>query len=315
MLRKVCFFAKDLARGSSRMRGYQVARALGRIIPNRIEVGEPDPSVRSAIIFWIGPIRNKYRMHSSNIHVLDVIDKYIYGARRKRANTLAMYQCILVGSERMKSYFQTLPGCPPRVVVVPHHWDPRLSAVQCSQDRLRFGYMGATATQRKRDRNFVHFRDFGKRYSIEFFDTEVGRSVTGEVARGKDFPVVRSSYTFPDTVPFNCAISLRPVGSLEYKFKTTAKVATAAALGQNIITTGEWAVRDYLPPTYPFLVHNPTKPNIEAMFRKVISDYRGDKTLWTRGLKMMEEVRSRLSIENVVKLYADLIRQAEAMPC
>ena len=74
-------------------------------------------------------------------------------------------------------------------------------------------------------------------------------------------------------------------------------------------------MRDHLPPTYPFLVHNPTKPNIEAMFRKVVSDYRGDKTLWTRGLKMMEEVRSRLSIENVVKLYADLIRQAEAMPC
>ena len=296
------------------MRGYQIAQALRGTIASTIKIGKPDPSTRSAIIFWIGPIRHKYNMHCSNIHVLDVVDKYALHAHSSDWDTLAMYQCVLVNSARMKSFFQKRPGCPSRVVVIPHHWDPRLSQVQCSQDQLRFGYMGSIKSL-EHSPNFVHFRDFSKRYSVEFLDTEVGRSVTEEVARGEGFPAIRTSHTFPDIVPFNCAISLRPVGSLAYKLKTTAKVATAAALGQNIITTGEWAVRDHLPPTYPFLVHNPTKPNIEAMFRKVVSDYRGDKTLWTRGLKMMEEVRSRLSIENVVKLYADLIRQAEAMPC
>ncbi len=195
-----------------------------------------------------------------------------------------------------------------KIKVIPHHWDPRFATTQTESPKLCFGYMGSIKSL-PRYPNFLYFQYFGGKYPIEFFDTEIGRSVTDKIQSEINYPIIFSENNIPKKVLFNCDISLRPKDSQVYRFKTTAKIATAAALGHNIITTDDWAVQDILPDDYPFLIKDISKENIDKMFQTIIDDYQGEGILWKKALKMMEDVREKLSIEKVVLLYTDLIKE------
>lgn len=86
------------------------------------------------------------------------------------------------------------------------------------------------------------------------------------------------------------------------------KVATAAALGHNIITTWDEAVKDCLPVDYPFaLKEDDSLESITEMFRLAIKDYEGDQILWEKGLSMMKEVKQKLSLHNIASEYENFL--------
>ena len=102
-------------------------------------------------------------------------------------------------------------------------------------------------------------------------------------------------------------MSIRENNTPISKYKTTAKLATAAILEHNIITTYESSVVDILPSKYPFILKDAKIKTIKNMIDLVIKDYNSDKKLWNEGLKIMSHVKQKLSIKQIIKKYTDMI--------
>ena len=115
------------------------------------------------------------------------------------------------------------------------------------------------------------------------------------------------SNNIPQRISINCQISIRDPSSEVFQFKTTAKLATAIALGHNIITTYEESVQDILPPDYPFLLQSTDLGHVDDMFALVHRDFYSDKKLWNQGLRILEEVKHKLSIEFIVEQYKQIL--------
>lgn len=304
-MKTIYFFSNKLNQGSTILRAYQIKQHLQKIIPNKIVVTKP-LYVKNAIIIWIGPFRHKYKLHPSNRHILDIVDKYI-SFKFLCEKTLKLYDGIIVNSTWMGKYFKQNLNYPKLIHVIHHHWDPRFKNTQTDCPNLNFGYIGSIE-ERNVSQNFRHFRQISKKIPIEFYDTEIGKLVTDKVHKKLDFPIKYSNNNIPKKVTFNCDISIRDKNSNLFNFKTSAKLATAAALGHNIITTYDKAVQDILPDNYPFILRDLSVEEIINFFQKVIDDYQGDKILWEKGLKMMKEVKRKLSIREIVLKYKNLIK-------
>ena len=108
------------------------------------------------------------------------------------------------------------------------------------------------------------------------------------------------------TFNFNCHVSIRTLNSDVSKYKTTAKIATAAFFNHNIITTCEESVSDVLPPDYPFLLKSHDYYTVKEMFQTVINDYNGNKKLWNKGLGIMKDVKSKLCLSNIINEYFEI---------
>jgi hypothetical protein len=100
-------------------------------------------------------------------------------------------------------------------------------------------------------------------------------------------------------------LSVRPLNTPVSRYKTSAEVATAAALKHNIINTWDEAVKDCLPKDYPFALQNDTLAAMREMMDKTAQDYAGQKILWKKGMRMMEAVNAKLSLPVIAKKYHD----------
>jgi lipopolysaccharide biosynthesis glycosyltransferase len=109
-------------------------------------------------------------------------------------------------------------------------------------------------------------------------------------------------------IKFNCHISIREIDSELFKFKTSAKIATAAYFNHNIITTYEESIKDIMPEDYPFILYSTDTESIKKMFNIVINDFNGDKNLWNKGLKIMKKIKEDLSIETISKKYLEIFQ-------
>ena len=249
--------------------------------------------------------------------VLDVVDKYL-GKTELVDDHLDDYDAIIVNSNYMRDYFRNEKNYMGEMLVLLHHYDPRweeqateeeeeVEVTKGDEKRLRFGYIGTLAALRNGkysvscfvslmhlpfristnaifsgEENFLYYRNLKKRYPITMANTP-------------------GDGTLPSTRGFQMDVSIRRMDeeALLAKFKTSAKVATAAALGHNIITTWEEAVKDCLPPDYPFILTDSSFDSVTAMFDMAIEDYEGDQTLWKKGLRMMEGVKVSLSLSKI----------------
>jgi len=149
-------------------------------------------------------------------------------------------------------------------------------------NRIVFGYSGSLPSLKHTD-NFLHWQQLIKRYPISFVDTNDG--------------------DLPEEVDFKCDLSIRPLGTEVSQFKTSAKIATAAAMGHNIISTWDEAVGDSLPGDYPFLLRNSSLGAVQEMMDKVSADYKGERHLWNSATEMMKEANAKLSLSNIASVY------------
>ena len=295
--RTLFFMSQNPEFGSVKMRGHQIidewkstdSSIYGKNGPKHWKYGIKKcwEEVKCAdICVFIGPCHStEYPRESCcKLKVLDVVDKYLYH-REKIDSNLHDYDALIVNNNYMKNYFQQERNFTGEILVLLHHSDPRWHSTETktsSTKSLRFGYSGSLPSLNTTD-NFLHLRDVKDQYPITLVDTDKG--------------------IIPEVVDFRMDLSVRPVNTEVSQFKTSAKVATAAALGHNIITTHDEAVKDSLPDDYPFILRNSSLEALREMMDKAIEDYAGDQKLWKKGLDIMKGVNERLSVPNIAYEY------------
>lgn len=320
--RNIYIIVKNINMGSTIMRGFQIIKPLFNYMDN-IKIIDLNKLKDSNILFtknnifiWLGPIFNDYittikeSKKMNNQHIMDVIDKYLYKNQRQIIDDVLKNNIItglIVNSTYMKDYLIQKHNFNGNIDIIHHHWDPRFKNCITKTNKLVFGYMGSIKSLLHTN-NFLYYDKLVKKYNILFYDTEIGKYVTNLVKQNKlNFPVNHTTNNLPKIVNFNCDINIRPIGTFVSKFKTTAKIATSAALGHNIITTYDEAVKDVLPKEYPFILQKDDYKSVIEMFNLVINDYNGNKELWNKGLKIMKEVKKKLDINNIIKKYCDVL--------
>tara|TARA_Y100000389_G_scaffold204928_1_gene260918 strand:- start:11783 stop:12757 length:975 start_codon:yes stop_codon:yes gene_type:complete len=263
-------------------------------------------NIQNAIVIWIGGIGKDFipKMHKSNIHILDIVDKYLYDKKNiDLCISRKFFQAVIVNNTFMKDLFSKKV----ETFVIYHHWDPRFGKTQTICDNLTFGYMGSIKSLLHTN-NFLHYKKLIHKYPIKFFETELGIDVTDKVMNDKiNYKISYTQNNIPEKVNFICDINIREINSQVAKLKTTAKIATAASLGHNIITTFDASVKDILPKDYPFILYKTDFESVSAMFDLVVKDFNEDKVLWNKGLKIMEEVKIHLSMKNIIQDYESIL--------
>jgi hypothetical protein len=299
--------------GSAILRGIQISEELNKLnVESKVVVESEIPKHEvNSIFVWVKNINpNKIKQLSNNKHIYDVVDNYIY--QKDSVNHIINSKLIdhlIVNNEYMKSEICIQNKLETNFVsVIHHHWDPRISnAKKINQDELRFGFLGSVASLEHTD-NFLYHKKLVNEFPIEFYDSELGKSVTDLVKQRKKVKIIHNPSAMDDLqINFNCHLSIRENDTVVSKYKTTAKLATASALGHNIITTYERAVEDVLPSDYPFILKDTNLVTIKHMFSLVKKDFCGDKTLWNVGLKMVKTIKNKLSIEQLISEYIKLI--------
>lgn len=172
---------------------------------------------------------------------------------------------------------------------IPHHYDYRLdeitpSAILTDTKKISFPYGDAG--------NVVMHTKFPELFDVVVMD-------------GKDcfnFDTIAQIHLNATKNYFY--FSVRTQGSPHFLFKPGTKVASAAAMSRNIITSYDECVRDLLPPDYPYLfTENSPEEFFEFYKAKIETPNREE---YTYGLECMRDVRLKTNIFNQVSLYERL---------
>lgn len=314
----IYFIIKDIKTGSSLLRAKQIKDKLLENINilniNILEIKNIKNifNKENNILIWIGPIGNNYinKIHKNNIHILDIVDKYLYN-KKLVIDSLNnnLYKTIIVNNKFMKDYFINNTKFKGNINIIYHHWDSRYSlTTTITNNKLIFGYLGSIKSLLHTD-NFLFYDKLVKKYDIRFFDTELGKYVTENVKNNDiNYNIKYNTNNIPYCLHFNCDINIRDPKSEISKFKTTAKLATSAALGHNIITTMDESIKDLLPNNYPFILKDTNYETIINMFELVIHDFNTNKILWNKGLDILKNIKFRLGLNNIIKEYIILFK-------
>ena len=289
--KSVLFVSQHPTWGSSLMRGYQIMdewKRKGDWYSLSNNVATCNTNQHADICIFIGPCKNRdYPRHSHcKIKILDVVDKYLDpNSKRAIERNLERYHAVIVNNSYRKQYFQDTLEYKGKIKVLLHHSDPRWhrTKTKTTSSSLQFGFIGTQAAMNSAGGNFLHNAELREHFPISIIDTE--------------------NKKIPSEVKFEMDISIRSPDEPVSKFKTSAKVATAAALGHNIVTTWEEATKDCLPPDYPFALNDSSIENVTKMFELAVEDYEGDQVLWKKGLEIMKEVNEKLSLVNLASEY------------
>jgi len=306
---------------SDKLRGYDIMNALPDIYRkivkiiythvkntnNKNLIFNKMLNIKNSIIFWIrefnGNIMNQLKQ-KNNMIIYDVIDNFVYD-KNKMLYLLNhnVIDKIIVNNKYMKSEIENLSEFKGTCYVIYHNYDPIYENLNLySDDKLHFGYMGSIGSLLHTN-NFLYHSQLSKEYSIHLLDTDSGNYINKFLLDNKS----RNLYNLKDLqIKFNCHISIRGMNSDTSKYKTTAKLATAAAMNCNIITTNEEAVKDILPEDYPFILYKDDINSVREMFNLIIEDYYDEKILWNKGLEIMKEVKNKLHINEIIKNYVDI---------
>lgn len=318
----IYFVVQKKESGSSMMRANQIATAL-KTFSKEIEIIEISEIKRffkkpKSYFIWIGPVgmNNIYHFTNRHIHVLDIVDKYLsHKEFIDKAIHDKLYDILLVNNKFMWKHFKNNMKFEGKVHVLHHHYDPRYEKciTTVPDNELRFAYIGSILSL-LHTKNFLHYKRIGKKYNVQFFDSENAMNMSRYVFHDdklNEFKQKKHAFTkdnIPKSVSFNCQVSIRPLEENVSKFKTTAKIATAAILGHNIITTYEESVKDILPGDYPFLLRKTDFKSVDEMFQLVTTDFYSNKKLWKQGLSILKEVREKLDVNFIAEKYKNILK-------
>ena len=317
-MKNIYFIVKNKNAGSTLLRAFHIISALPDNFRKVSEIVELKnirnlTNTKNSIIIWIGHLGYKYinLVSKYNYHILDIVDKYLFN-KNEIIHSLNnnIYNRLIVNNIFMKDYFQSKTNFKGNISIIYHHWDNRFSITKTlTNDKLVFGYMGSIKSLLHTD-NFLHYKTLVHKYPIIFFDTEIGKDVTTNVINNNiNYNIQYTRNNIPNKIQFNCDINIRDPMKDVSKFKTSAKIATSAALGHNIITTYDEAVKDILPENYPFILKGCNINECCEMFELVIKDYYSSKILWNNGLKIMQQVKQTLNIDKVANKYIEIFNK------
>ena len=274
----------------------------------------------NSIFVWVWTINidiiNKLNRQNKNIiHIYDIIDNYIYNF--DYINNILNHNLIhgiIVNNNFMRNEIKKNINYTGRIFIIYHHCDNDYNSIKLiNQEELSFGYMGSIKSLKHTD-NFLYFNELSKIYPIKFIDTEDWIEYTKEIKNNLFENILSYANKYDKNniyLNFNCHISIRKNNTRESLYKTTAKIATAAFFNHNIITTLEESVKDILPLDYPFILQDTNYDTIINMFNIIITDYNSNKILWNKGLKIMEDVKKKLNLNNVINGYINMFKLLE----
>lgn len=286
---------------SAGMRGFQIWEQLKEYY--KCDVDKNMDNIKNSIVIFL---KDNYGVNrqllekskkQGNINIMDIIDLvYINPDNENDYHDLDLIDngwnefidYYIVNNSHMVDYYtkKYKKFCYP----IPHQYDPRLESVALSRPKnkkLEFlfsGFVGHT------NKNCLYINELKRDYKIKFCDK---------------FDDLISK---PEFYNCDCHISIRKEGSWEYIIKPAMKLANAAALGANIITSYDMSVRDLIPKDYPYLLLEDDYESVKKMFDYVIKTYNTE--IWFKGLKIMSDVRKILSVKRIVKKrYRDLLKK------
>lgn len=203
--------------------------------------------------------------------VYDPLDMYCY-LGRKCSFYEDMADTVIVPNEMAADFYVKRGFTECNFVVIPHQWDYRI-AEYAPQDRIRAGYIG-------NEFNCPSWWD-GDRFT--------------------------DMAAFPPFGRYNLHLSLNQRDPLHVLLKPAIKVASAAAVGANVVAYRDPSAMELLGDDYPFYVDKEPKDAIR-MAREAFGTAE-----WQRGREIMRKVKEKTSLAAVAALYRQLDK-SEAMP-
>jgi UDP-glucuronate 4-epimerase len=309
--------------GSDKLRGYQILKKLNYDVKYIFKYNtntydlkndfiDELTNIKNSIIFWVKTYDIFFldKIDKTNINVIDIIDDYnYYSTMYDEILNKNIPDEIIVNSKYMKQFLLSNTCYTKNINVIYHHHDDDYSKFIIQNNKLRFGFMGSILSLNHSE-NFLYIDKLFDNYDIELYDTEIEKYYTDCYKKYKNYDFNNLECMMNDYyINFNCHISIRSDKSNLFYFKTTAKIATAAFFGHNIITTYEESVKDILPEDYPFIIKNTDYENVKKMFDTVIQDYNTDKKLWNYGLTIMKNIKQKLDLNNIINEYYNIIKK------
>lgn len=195
--------------------------------------------------------------------IFDPVDLYAYDNRPLIGGKAP--DIVVAYSERaMGVYAGMFPNAD--FMLVPHNWDDRIEG-EAPQDEFRAGYIG--------------------------LPMNLHEAIPAEIVG--DLEVMR------EALPrFNCHVA-EHYGARSMLFKPATKVASAAAVGANIVTHRSAAAMELLGEDYPFFADGTLTEGLE----RARAAFGGPE--WERGLQIMRRVKERTSLQAVADLYREFL--------
>lgn len=255
---------------SSELRGKHIADALGcKVLVKSIGNAQDEP-----IVFVKDAPRDlvEKAKERGNRILYDPLDMYCYMGRK--CSFAELVDVVIVPNAAAAGFYASKGFEFARYAVIPHQWDYRITG-EAPQDRVRPAYIG-------HEFNCPKGWDGTK---LTLMTADVLGHISG----------------------YNLHLSLNSREPTHVLLKPAIKVASAAAVGANVVAFPDPSALELLGPDYPFYVHI----NQRAAIRMACEAFGGPE--WKRGLEKMKEVRERTSLRAIAALYRRLGEGDEAL--
>ena len=289
----VFYVQENCGASSSRMRGNQICNELKKYY-NCICSTNINQIKNSIVIF----IKDNFNLNleklqiskkNNNINVIDIIDyinidtndKTIYDDPDFIKNNFNNYiDAYIVNNKYMESKYTLKYN--KFTFVIPHHYDPCLDKINkiTKYDSLKFifnGYIGHT------NNNCLYINELKKNLNNLYISPDIDTFISNKL--------------FHDC----CHISIRKTNSWEYKIKPAMKLAHAAGMDCNIITTNDNCISELLPEDYPYLLKDDSYESTQKMIEYVKETF--NTPIWENALEKIKLIKNELKLENIVKKF------------
>lgn len=310
--------------GSALMRGKQLVAAFQALEVEARWVTLQDfvPTKKETFVIFVkiaAPLSLLQQIHRDHpgVHIVyDTVD-ILSDSRAclQMEERYPYYHTIVTVTQKARSFIYE-KGFTGRCFLLPHHWDPRLAQAvtppaPCGDTPWSWGFMGSVKCIAS---NLVHYRsllqDPETKASFTLFDTEAGQVIPHSWLLQEDANFLHQAIQHREnnlehlTVPFQAHISVRNGKSCEFRFKTNAKLSTAAALGQPLLCTKEDAFVELLPSDYPLFLEDDRWETLQNKLQSIAQASAEERqSLWEQAVAQLAVVKQQTSVYKIASLY------------
>jgi hypothetical protein len=290
---KIVFYInQNCGPSSGRMRGNQVCNELNKYY--NCTCSKNINQINNSIVIYIKNSNLDLKTlqiskKNNNINVIDIIDyieiiskdKTIYNEPDLIKNNFNNYVDAYIVNNKIMEYEYTIKYNK-FSFVIPHHYDPSLEKINRSIkfDNLKFlfnGYIGHT------NNNCLYINELKESLNNFYISPGIDNFLSNKLLHNC------------------CHINIRKTNSWEFKTKPAMKLAHAAGMNCNIITTNDNSILDLLPEDYPYLLKDDSFESTQKMIEYVKETF--NTPIWENALETMKLIKSELTLENIVDKY------------
>jgi hypothetical protein len=297
------YFIYNITSGSGLLRGKQIQDTLKVLGYNTFNTYDAQSKllnkqckkIKKSIIFIIKKLPEiqilKLLKQNDNIIIHDVLDyatdqgnNNVSTFHSKLRNSTLYIDYLITVNKYMKLYLKDeLLFKKSRIFVIPHHYDNRIIELSNTNisNELNICYIGYSSSQ-----NCMYLDRIND--IVKITDNKI------------------NNYHTEDNNIYNCHFNIRDANSWNYKFKSCVKLATAAALNCNIITTRDNSISELLPDDYPYYTAD-TYDDVLKTIQYAKDTY--NTPIWYKGLKQMADIKIKTSLDETITLYIQLLNK------